>query len=611
MSDVDEVDDLRRELARHTGAARTPHLHELARVLTDRYWRAGPSRSRSLPDLSEAIGALTEELGWFAPGDALRPTVAAQLGTLLAARHVGHHGPDTDRETGIALLTEALASPRLPFGQSVPARLMLGQLHMKVAAGQVRTGGLLLALRPGGGKQVAAAREAAECFRTVLAGPEVSPQVTSITRSSLAMAEGFVEAFSGAGVNIAAVGRAVASFQKAQQEWRDLGMGSILTAGTRLARTDPLDRPVLLIEADEETTAETPRPEAPPPARSLDPRQALQRLLDDFPYGGAGALATKPAVSLVDELVALATTVLHSDGATPADHLPLALGLTLRARADDGPATEDDIADARSSLRAAAAGDLPENAFPLLLRLCQALDEPCVTRVTAALRTAGADALAVPQPDGMLLLHAATGRVALGTARSLPRRTLIVTDAPPAAPGSIVSSLAGPAQLLDLAGRRRRAIVEEPVLLARSDGVELRRCYGRGELLEHATVRDVLARLSATVLHLDCPAGPDGSLLLDDGELTPAAVAGVRIRRGGGVVVLPPGAAFPQLADAFLTAGFTGVVGWLGPAGRTADVHRELHRLLGVDRQEPASAVRAVRRLLREDARGLTHRGVY
>ncbi len=609
---MDELDPLRRELARQDGPARVPHLHELARMLTARYWRTGPSRPDALPDLTEAIEALTEELGHFAADDPLRATVAAHLGTLLGTRHLGHHGPDSDREGGIALLTEALASPRLPFGQSVLARLTLGQLHMKTAVGSLRTGGVLPALRPGGGQRVRAARRAADCFRTVLAGPELTPQVTSITRSMLSMAESFADAFGGLGVNPAAVGRMALSFQQAQKEWRDLGMGSIFTARARLTGTDPLDRPVLLIEGDEDTTPPPRGSEAPPAGRSPDPRREIQDLLKDFPYGGAAALATKPAVALADELVALAATVVHGDDATPADHLPLALGLTLRARADQGSATDDDLEDARASLRTAAAGDLPPESFPLFLRLSHALGEPGLPGVTAALRTVGADALAVPQPDGMLLLHAATNQVSLGTARSLPRRTLIVTDRPPPAAGSIVSSLASHAQLLDLAGRRRRAIIEEPVLLAGADGPELRRCYGRGELLDHATAADVLARLSATMLHLDCPAGPTGALLLDEGtELTPEMVAAARIRRAGGLVVLPPGAVFPQLADAFLMAGFTGAIGWLGPAEQPDEVYRELHRRLGVDRQDPAAAVRSVRRRLRDAARGLTHRGVY
>ncbi|BCY15490.1 hypothetical protein [Actinoplanes sp. L3-i22] len=607
-----DVDDVRRELGRQTGAARVPHLQELARIQTDRYWRAGTGQARALPELTEAIGALDEAYRWFAPGDSLRAPVAAQLGTLLAARYIGHSGPDSDRDNGIALLTEALASPRLPFGPGVLARLMLGQLQMRVALGSVRTGGVLPALRPGGGPQVEAARAAAGCFREVLAGPELSPQVTTVTRTMLAIAEGFVEAFRGVGMNVGAVSRAARNFQQAQKQWRDLGMGSLFTAGTRLARTDPLDRPVLLIEGDDEPAQEPAKPEDRPATRSADPRRELQKL---FRYEEAGALLAHPDVAFADELVALATAVLHGDDARPADHLPLALGLTLRARADRGPGADDDTTDARDSLRAAAASDLPPDAFPLLLRLSQALDEPCVPDVTAALRTVGADALAVPQPDGTLLLHAATGRVVLGTGRSLPRRTLIVTDRPPAGTGSIVSSLAGHRQLLDLARRKRRPIIAEPVLLAGPDlarAEELRRCYGRGELLARATPADVLDRLGATVLHLDCPAGPTGGLLLaGPAELTAAMVADARIRRGGGLVVLPPGVAFPQLADAFLTAGLAGAIGWLHPVEQPAEVYRELHRRLGVERQEPAAAVQAVRRQLRDAARGLVHRGVY
>ncbi|WP_436525427.1 hypothetical protein [Actinoplanes sp. HUAS TT8] len=371
---MDEFDDLRRELDRHTGPARVGHLHELARVLTDRYWRTGPSRSGSLPDLTEAIGALTEAYGYFAPDDRLRATVAAHLGTLLAVRHIGHHGPGRDRVTGIALLTEALTHPRLPFGQSVLARLMLGQLHMRAAIGDLRTGSMLPALLPGGGRRVESARAAAGCFRAILAGPELSPQVTSVTQTMLTLAEGFVEAFRGTGLNLAAVGRIMAGLQQSQRQWRELGLGSLFTAGSRLARTDPLDRPVILIESDDVVAPPaTPKPSAEPAPGSAETRRELQKQLNNFAYGGAG-----PDVGLADEIVALATTVLHGDDATPADHLPLALGLTLRAHADPGPGADDDLADARVSLRtaAAASAELPADAIPLFRWLVEMLGEP-------------------------------------------------------------------------------------------------------------------------------------------------------------------------------------------------------------------------------------------
>ncbi|GIF08394.1 hypothetical protein [Actinoplanes siamensis] len=601
------IDELRRELAGLSGPARTGRLFELGQVLTDRYWRSGHGRPGPQPDLDEAIGALTEAYGYFADGDSLRAPLAALLGSLLAARHVAHGGPDSDRETGIERLTEALGSTLSP-GQTVLSRLLLGQLHLSRALGRIRTGGILpAALRPGGGAQVEAARTAAGHFQLVLAEPELSPQVTTGAQLLLAVAEGIVEAFCGVGVNLGALTRSVQTLHRLQKQGHDLGMGSILTAGTRMARTDPLDRPVILIEAREEPAPARPTPRPRPVPPPGDPRAELRRLLGDAPH----TLLDRPDVATADELVALAVTVAHHGPAGAADQLRLALALALRGRAGDGPGAADDDADARGELRGLAVEELPADDFPLLLRVARALGEDhAADRVTAALRAAGADALGIPQPDGMLLLHAATGRVALGTERTLPRRTLLVADRPPGAGVAIVSTLAGHRQLLDLAGRGRRAIVEEPVLLAGPEGAELRRCYGRGELLERATAADVLARLSATVLHLDCPAGPDGTLRLAGGtELTPEAVAAVRIRRASGVVVLPPGAAFPALADAFLTAGFTGAIGWLGVPEPAAarEIYRELHRRLGAERQPPAVAVHGVRRMFR----GLVHRGVY
>ena len=111
------------------------------------------------------------------------------------------------------------------------------------------------------------------------------------------------------------------------------------------------------------------------------------------------------------------------------------------------------------------------------------------------------------------------------------------------------------------------------------------------------------------MLHLGCAVSDAGALLLAGGsELTPGtiAAAGGTGRPGGGLVVLPPaGAGFAALADAFLTAGCTGVVGWLRPVpDRVATVvHLALHARLVTERLEPAAAVHAVRRWLRTPER--------
>lgn len=123
------------------------------------------------------------------------------------------------------------------------------------------------------------------------------------------------------------------------------------------------------------------------------------------------------------------------------------------------------------------------------------------------------------------------------------------------------------------------------------------------------TAADLLARLGASMLHLGCAVSATGALLLAGGsELTPAkiAAAGRTGRPGGGLVVLPPaGAGFAALADAFLTAGCTGVVGWLCPVpDRMATaVHLALHVRLVTERLDPAAAVHAVRRWLRTPER--------
>ena len=211
----DVVDRMHRELAGLAGPARARPLHDLARVLADRYWRTGPGNPEGRADLDAAIEALAETYGYFEPGDSLRAPVAAQLGWLLATRHLAHGG-SADRDTAIARLGEGLDHPGLPGGLAPAARVMLGQVYLSRGFG----GGVgaMLSVRPGTGRpaQTADARAAAGCFRRALAEPAGQPQLTAIAEVLLRLAEGL--GASTGRVDSAAVTRAAQDMQRLQQQ---------------------------------------------------------------------------------------------------------------------------------------------------------------------------------------------------------------------------------------------------------------------------------------------------------------------------------------------------------------------------------------------------------
>jgi hypothetical protein len=123
------------------------------------------------------------------------------------------------------------------------------------------------------------------------------------------------------------------------------------------------------------------------------------------------------------------------------------------------------------------------------------------------------------------------------------------------------------------------------------------------------TPDEVLARLSASMLHLGCGVSAAGALeLAGSAELGPKEIAASpgTDRTAGGVAILPPVRdGFPTLADAFLAAGFVGVVGWLRPVPDpvAALMLFVLHAQLVDQRLDPAAAVRAVRQWMRDPAR--------
>ncbi len=130
--------------------------------------------------------------------------------------------------------------------------------------------------------------------------------------------------------------------------------------GDTIARMDPLDRPVAVVDV--------PAPRAPGPRRGRPPAMlpdpvALRRELRGRLAGGGDLWpavlamlppAASPATDVLDAVVALAVAVTAVPGADGADQLLLAVALYLRGRTDPGDWPDDDRSAARTALAAAA-----------------------------------------------------------------------------------------------------------------------------------------------------------------------------------------------------------------------------------------------------------------
>jgi hypothetical protein len=248
--------------------------------------------------------------------------------------------------------------------------------------------------------------------------------------------------------------------------------------------------------------------------------------------------------------------------------------------------------------------------------------------VAKALREIGCAALAYPRPGGMTLLNAATGRFgSVEHGSRLPHRIMVAGNRSLPPGDVVVSYVASAAQVLELAGRAAAPLTDAAVFIAdprgdheapAADLTALRRAFYSGSVVlgrtgektdGSGTPTEVLARLDASLLYLGCGVTAAGALeLAGPAELDAATIAaGVRADRGrGGLAVLPPVAAgFVTLADALLAAGFTGVVGWARPVPWrvAAPALFALHSKLLDDGLDPATAVRQVRRWMRDPGR--------
>ncbi|MBL7258024.1 hypothetical protein [Paractinoplanes lichenicola] len=617
-----QIAGARAALGRATGPARGRPLLELGQLLAMRYWQKGPGTTAALPDVDEAITVLTEGVGYLDPGDAMRLQAIAQLGTLIGGRVVAYGDEPGPREKAIDLLLEALEPDRLVPVQRDTCRLILGQLYMTRATQALqapnavhtaaRTGNAL----PGGENLDLAA----DCFRRVAAGPAANAEIGHMAQTLASATEsmrGMVSRMTGpAGVDFGPMMTSMQGLQQLQERIRRDATPDGATPpmpayhdADRIARGDALDYPVAVVPGPEPVVVTPvvphPRVEAAPSLDSLRGlvRDRIVRGADLYVALAGRLLPDAPPLDgeVVDELVALTTRIVHGGGDRPGDHLLAAFALHQRGLRDDADGDDwagDDFRAAGEHLLTIADGLVaqPASLVSAAVTLAGLLDErhPAghlltvlaerFSSVRLAARETGAQAFALPRPGGVTLLDVATGRfvpVAHGT--PLPNRIVVAGHRALPVGDGIVSYVSSGAQLVTLAGRVRAGLGDAPVFTGDDPG----------------GLRDRFYPAAAS-------SGWDATLLYLGGEL-PDATRVVRGggRRGGLAVAGQFGAGFVALADALLDAGFAGVIGWTRrvPPEVAAPVLFVLHHRLLVDGLDPATAVRQVRRWLRDPGR--------
>jgi hypothetical protein len=676
----DGLDALRAAVDRHEGPARAQPLMALGQALAQRYWQVGPGSPAAEPYLDEAIRVLDEAYGHLEPGQFPRGMQASMLGWLHGIRHAAHGGPVADRERGINLLDEALGFPQLPQMLQLLARMILGQLLLSRVTTSMRSGDFMMrALRSGlSGEEKASADRAVACFREILDAPAASAELTTLARTMLGLAEALQSFAGGLGGGLAAgpggldLGRLMQSFAGLQNLMQQAGAPSPGTgfgripspfdlAADDLAALPPRERPVTVIEGAVPPAAAAPA-EPVVHSRPAEPRTPAATFraafLELLPGSGVAALlelldrGADAGVETVDELAALAGSLVDAPGAVGTDRLLLAVALYLRHAVDPGggwgDGDADDLRDARESLLDAAEAVAGERADTVAVahRLATLLDEQQPARgvrsrlaerfagVAKALRAVGAGGLLYQGAGQSLLLSADTGSLApvrppspsrsrTPTCSSLPGRVLVVGDAP-VTDGSTVSYVRSGAQVIELAGRARRPLGEAVVFVANPrgdrqqasmDALLLRRTFyprstGLGRTVEHVdgdgTPDEVVARLDASLLHLGCGITPDGALELAGPDvLGTARIAAGPPATAGGLAVLPSTEGAAALTDALLASRFAGVIGFREaiPDDVASLIHLLLHSRLVDAGSDPASAVEEVRRWLADPDR--------
>lgn len=259
------------------------------------YWRAGPGTPSARADLDNSIAAFDQAYRLVHPNDPVRGQIAAQLGWLLTARHGAHGSSTDDRDRGIERLGEALASTALPPVQLTTTRVTLGQLHLNRATEALTPaaarGGFL------GGTSDASkadADKAIQYLQEVIAGPELSPQLTTLVKTLLTMAEAILPMLSGnlASLDLGKMMSAMAMVQEMQQGGGSFallgsaGVPSPMSFGVSFDTVDTVDYPVATMRGS--TPVAPPlRPRRAEPARVAPPvpdaaRQAARSRLAEL-----------------------------------------------------------------------------------------------------------------------------------------------------------------------------------------------------------------------------------------------------------------------------------------------------------------------------------------
>lgn len=364
----DTIVMLQAELAGLSGGVRLATLIRLGQALVERYWRSGQGLPERLPDLNAAIDAMDEAYGYMRAGDDLRDRVASWLGMLLGMRHVVHAEAEQDRETGIRMLEEALATDNLPKALQTASWVQLGQLYLSRVITFFKSPGAAMGLMSGQvpSDVAASAGRAADCFREVIADGVINDQgAKTAAERMLAVAEMVQTIIGGAGVAGLDIRRPMETLV-AMQDLQDRFTRSA-TPGPGFHGTEsslafsyteamlmlvPLDRPVPVVEQAEPgfgPVSSRPPSVAPAP---MDRDQLRRALFDRL----SGPDATEPiwtcaaalllpaapalAVDIVDEVVAMAGMVVDTeddnDGSAAVDWFVLAVALHLRDRLDQG-----------------------------------------------------------------------------------------------------------------------------------------------------------------------------------------------------------------------------------------------------------------------------------
>lgn len=661
----DDLDALRARVARHSGVARGRPLLDLAVALQKRYWEVGVGSPGALRFADEAIAALDEAIGYFEEGAFIRGQVAAQLGAFLATRHVGHQSPESDRERGISWLEEALTFPQLPPMQQTLTRLQLGQLLVQRS---LHSGNIVMRLSRNDltGSEGADARRAVALLQQVVDEPGQSGPMAEQAQILLDLAKAAQGLTDGAGgglglmTDLSRVTRLFTALRDLQRREaarpRGTGFGHVPSPfdfqADALATSPPLTRPVMVAAAPMATA--TPLPAAPIAARPRIPAATLRAAFHArLPVSTAIAVfdgrERPPVAETVDELVAIAGTLVGAPGATAADQLLFAIALYLRGLLDDGggwgeAAVDDawsDVQAAEDNLLAAKEALVGESAetVAVAIRLARALDahrpgrtvhgrlDDGFKRATEALRTVGAGGLLFATSGDPLMLSADTGRTAAVGLAELPERLVVsaVASFPPVPLVPFVSFVRSGRQLVELARRGRRELGAAAVFVAgprgdrefaEADAMRLRRAFfpravglGRpgGHFESVGTSDELRARLDASLLHLGCGVTPDGGLELAEGTvLTPSEIAAGPPAATGGLAVLPPAAEGTQeLAEALLATRFTGVIGFRAPVPdhMAALLYFLLYSYLIGRSNDAVTAVAAVHRWLADPRR--------